>query len=68
MLVTEGYLVGAFGWLYARMKLACELGAAASTAALLSGKVTVEPGQTVVAVVSGGNVAPRQAAAILARP
>jgi threonine dehydratase len=48
------------------MKLACELGAAASTAALLSGKIVVEPGQNIVAVVSGGNVAPQQAAAILA--
>ena len=40
--------------------------AAASTAALLSGKVRVEPGETVVAVVSGGNIAAKQAAAILA--
>ena len=67
VLVTEDDLRDAFRWLYARMKLACELGAAASTAALLSGKVVVEPGQTVVAVVSGGNVAPQQAAAILAK-
>jgi threonine dehydratase len=68
VLVDEDDLVAAFRWLYTRTKLACELGAAASTAALLSGKVAVEPGQTVVAVVSGGNVAPHQAAAILARP
>ena len=66
VLVDEDGLRDAFRWLYARMKLACELGAAASTAALLSGAVRVEPGQTVVAVVSGGNVAPKQAAAILA--
>ena len=59
MLVGEEALADAFRWLYARMKLACELGAAASTAALLSGAVRVEPGQTVVAVVSGGNVAPQ---------
>jgi len=65
VLVSETDLAEAFRWLYARMKLACELGAAASTAALLSGAVRVEPGQTVVAVVSGGNVAPKQAAAIL---
>jgi hypothetical protein len=32
---------------------------------LLSGKVRVEPGETVVAVVSGGNIAAKQAAAIL---
>jgi threonine dehydratase len=66
VLVSEDDLFDAFRWLYARMKLACELGAAASTAALLSGKVRVEPGQTAVAIVSGGNVAPQQAAAILA--
>lgn len=66
VLVDEDALREAFRWLYARVKLACELGAAASTAALLSGAVHVEPGQTVVAVVSGGNVAAKQAAAILA--
>ena len=66
MLVSEDDLFDAFRWLYARMKLACELGAAASTAAVLSGKIAVDPGQNVVAVVSGGNVAPQQAAAILA--
>jgi threonine dehydratase len=65
VLVGEEALAAAFRWVYARMKLACELGAAASAAALLSGAVRVEPGQTVVAVVSGGNVAPQEAAAIL---
>ena len=66
VLVNEDELTDAFRWLYARMKLACELGAAASTAAILAGKAGIEPGQTVVSVVSGGNVAPQQAAAILA--
>jgi threonine dehydratase len=66
VLVSEDDLGDAFRWLYVRTKLACELGAAASTAALLSGKAQVEPGQTVVAVVSGGNIAAKQAAAILA--
>ena len=43
-------------------------GAAASTAALLCrARSQVEPRPAVVAVVSGGNVAPKQAAAILAR-
>jgi threonine dehydratase len=65
VLVSEAELADAFRWLYVRTKLACELGAAASTAALLSGKVLLEPGETVVAVVSGGNIAPKQAAAIL---
>ena len=66
VLVSEDELADAFRWLYVRTKLACELGAAASTAALLSGKVQVEPGENVVAVVSGGNIASKQAAAILA--
>ena len=35
--------------------------------ALLAGKVALEPGETVVAVVSGGNVVPETASAILAR-
>lgn len=66
VLVSDEELYSAFRWLYARTKLAVELGAAASAAALLSGKVRAEAGQTVVAVVSGGNVAAKQAAAILA--
>jgi threonine dehydratase len=66
VLVSEDELVEAFRFLYARTKLACELGAAAPVAALLSGKAGVEEGETVVAVVSGGNVGPKQAAAILA--
>jgi threonine dehydratase len=66
VLVSEEELAAGFRWLYGRMKLACELGAAASTAALLAGKAGVEPGETIAVVVSGGNVAPRQAAAILA--
>ncbi len=66
VLVDEEELADAFRWLYTRTKLACELGAAASAAALLSGRVAVERGRTAVAVVSGGNVGPEQAAAILA--
>ena len=66
VLVSEDELVAGFRWLYARMKFACELGAAASTAAILAGKAGIERGQNVVAVVSGGNVAAKQAAAILA--
>jgi threonine dehydratase len=47
--------------------MACELGGAVGTAAILAGKVPVEEGQTVVSVVSGGNIGPKQAAAILAK-
>lgn len=67
VLVTEDALEDAFRFVYGRMKLACEVAGAATTAALLSGAVEVEPGQKVAAVVSGGNVAAKTAAAILAR-
>jgi len=65
VLVTEDELFEAFRWIYGRTKLAAELGGVAGVAALLAGKAGVEPGQNVVAVVSGGNIAPKQAAAIL---
>jgi threonine dehydratase len=48
------------------MKLACEAAGAATAAALLVGKIPLDPGDRVCAVVSGGNVAPQTAAAILA--
>jgi len=66
VLVTEDGLREAFRFMYGRMKLACEVAGAATAAALLSGAVELERGQTVAAVVSGGNVAPKTAAAILA--
>jgi threonine dehydratase len=66
VLVSEDELKAGFRFMYGRMKLACELAGAATAAALLGGKVELEPGQTVAAVVSGGNVAPKTAAAILA--
>jgi threonine dehydratase len=66
VLVSEDDLASAFRWLYGRVKYAAELGAAAAVASVLSGTVQIEAGQTVVAVVSGGNIAAKQAAAILA--
>jgi threonine dehydratase len=66
VLVSEAALKEAFRFMYGRMKLSCELAGAATAAALMSGKVDLEPGQTVAGVVSGGNVAPKTAAAILA--
>jgi threonine dehydratase len=65
VLVTEEALEEAFRFMYGRMKLACEVAGAATAAALLSGAFVPEPGQTVAAVVSGGNVAAKTAAAIL---
>ena len=66
VLVSEDALGEAFRFMYGRMKLACEVAGAATAAALLTGRVDVDPGQKVAAVVSGGNVAPKTAAAILA--
>ena len=65
VLVTEREIEEAFRFLYQRAKLACEPAAAVSTAALMADKVEFEPGETVVCVVSGGNVAASTAVAIL---
>jgi threonine dehydratase len=67
VLVSEEEIEEGFRFLYTHAKLACEPAGAASTAALLAGKFALEPGQTVVAVVSGGNAAPETTSAILAR-
>lgn len=67
-LVEEDEIEDAMRFLYERAKLACEPAGAAAVAALRTGKVPVEEGKTVVAVVSGGNVSGETAAAILARP
>jgi threonine dehydratase len=66
VLVNEAEIEEAMRFLYTRAKLSCEPAGAVSTAALLAGKVPLEQGETVVAVVSGGNVASETAAAILA--
>jgi threonine dehydratase len=66
VLVTEDDLKEGFRFMYGRMKLACEVAGAATAAALLAGKVELEPGARVAAVVSGGNIAPQAAVAILA--
>jgi threonine dehydratase len=66
VLVSEAEISEAFRLLYSRAKLACEPAGAAATAALVAGKVPHEDGDTVVVVVSGGNVAGETASAILA--
>ena len=68
VLVEEDELEEGFRFLYQRAKLACEPAGAAAVAAIGSGKIPVQDGETVVAVVSGGNVSGETAAAILARP
>ena len=65
VLLTEDELKDGFRFLYERAKLAAEPAGAAAAAALLAGKIELEPGETVVAVVSGGNVATQTAVAIL---
>ena len=66
VLISEDEIKEGFRWLYGRLKLACEAAGAATAAALLAGKVKVSENDVVAAVVSGGNVAPQTAAAILA--
>ncbi|MDH4104193.1 MAG: pyridoxal-phosphate dependent enzyme [Thermoleophilia bacterium] len=66
VLVTDDEIAEGMRFLYTRAKLACEPAGAAAVAALLAGKIVVEPGSSVVAVVSGGNADPQIAAGILA--
>ncbi len=66
VLVTEAEIEEAFRLLYARAKLAVEPAGAASTAALLAGRVAHERHDSIALVVSGGNVAAETASAILA--
>jgi threonine dehydratase len=66
VLVTEEEIEEGFRFLYGRAKLACEPAGAAATAALLAGKIPLQQGESVAVVVSGGNVAPETASAILA--
>jgi threonine dehydratase len=63
LLVGEDSIRRAFRWLYERAKLACEPAAATALAPLLTGQI--EPARVAV-VVSGGNVSPETASAILA--
>jgi threonine dehydratase len=65
VLLTEDELKEGMRFCYRIAKLAAEPAGAAAVAALLAGKVPLSPGETAVAVVSGGNVAPETAVAIL---
>jgi threonine dehydratase len=66
VLVSEDDIARGFRFLYERAKLACEPAGAASTAAVLAGKVDLAQTGRTVCVVSGGNVAASTAAGILA--
>jgi len=65
VLVSDEEIREAFRFLYSRAKLAAEPGGATAVAAVLAGRIS---GTNVVSVVSGGNVSPDIASAILARP
>jgi threonine dehydratase len=54
--VTDEEISAALGLILERCKLLPEPAAAAGVAALLAGKVKVAEGETVVAVLSGGNI------------
>jgi threonine dehydratase len=66
VLLSEDELKEGMRFCYRAAKLAAEPAGAAAIAALLAGRVPVSPGETAVAVVSGGNVAAETAVAILA--
>ena len=66
VLVSEDEIEEGMRFLYTRAKLACEPAAAVGVAALLAEKVAVDEAPVTV-VVSGGNVAPETAAAILSQ-
>jgi threonine dehydratase len=65
VLVTEEEIADGMRFLYGRAKLACEPAGAAAAGAVLAGKV--DAGRGVAVIVSGGNVDPQRAAAILSR-
>ena len=66
VLVSEEEIAEAMRFLYTRAKLACEPAGAAAVAALLAGRIELEAGSPLVAVVSGGNADPKVVAGILA--
>jgi threonine dehydratase len=55
LLVTEDETLAARTFLWERVRVLAEPGAAVALAAVTAGKVDAEPGSTVVVVVSGGN-------------
>lgn len=65
VLVTDEEIRAALRLVLERCKLVPELAAAASVAALLSGKVHVAEGEKVVAVLSGGNIDRKQLTDVL---
>ncbi len=66
VLLEEDEIAEGFRSLYARGKVASEVGGAVAVAAVLAGRVNVAGARRIVCVVSGGNVAPDVAAGLLA--
>ena len=66
ILVSEPALAEGMRFVYRAAKLAAEPSGAAAVAAVLARKLLVSPGDTVVLVVSGGNVDPRTALRLIA--
>ena len=55
-MIDDDLIAEGMRFLAQRAKLVAEPAGAAATAALLAGKITIRPGERVVAIVSGGNV------------
>ena len=66
--VPDGETVCAMRWLFEHAKLVVEPAGAVTTAALLSQRVAFGGNETAVALISGGNIDPAQAARYLQRP
>jgi threo-3-hydroxy-L-aspartate ammonia-lyase len=58
--------VDAMRFMFERMKLVAEPGGAAAVAALLAGRMDIEPGVRVGVIVSGGNVGAARFAKLVA--
>lgn len=63
--VSEAEIAGAMRQLASRAKLVVEGSGAAAVAGLMSGRIDLRPGSSVVALVSGGNVDPERLAEVL---
>ena len=67
VVISDDAILDGLRFLVARAHIAPEPAGAATTGALLAGAVRARPGETVVAIVSGGNVDPDRLAGFLLR-
>lgn len=68
VVISDEVIAEGMRFLAERAKLVAEPAGAAATAALLAGRVKVRPGETVVSIVSGGNVDRAKFAQLIADP